>query len=401
MRRLAIRKSLPAVFPVAFSRVAFSGMAFSGVAFFSAAIFAGCGAPGEPQPPSPPVPVAVTDLAAHQVGDGVDLTFTLPHRTIAGEPLPEAPAVEVLQGSVRPDRKPEPRSLRVVETIPGALVRNYAADDHVQIHSAISPEEIKSHPGAPVAYAVRTRASAKRASANSNVAVLQVYPVPEKITSVEATVTESAIVLSWSAPQRWSSGEPFSSSPSLRYRIYRGEIAESQAEVVARDLAQVKWTTKIALLDSTDTTEFRDSAFQFGKLYVYLIRSVELIEGKEIESDDSTPVVVKPVDTFPPAAPQGLAAAVLPGPEPHTVQVDLSWSINAETDLAGYRVYRSEQEGTKGARIGPDLLLAPAIRDTSVQPGHHYWYTVTAVDRAGNESAPSPAAVVDVAQPLP
>ena len=370
------------------------------LALFAVAILAGCGAPGEPQPPSPPVPVAVTDLAAHQVGNGVDLAFTLPHRTIANEQLPGPPAVEVLQGSARPDGKPDPRSLRVVETIPGALVPNYAADDHVQIHSAISPEEIKSHPGAAVAYAVRTRASAKRASANSNVAVLHIYPLAEKINSIEATVTESAIALTWRAPQR-PAGEPLSSSASLRYMVYRGEIAESQVEIVARDIAQVKWTAKIALLGSADATEFRDNAFQFGKLYVYIVRSTELIEGKEIESDDSTPVVVKPVDVFPPATPQGFTAAVLPGPAAGTVQVDLSWSINVETDLAGYRVYRSEQVDTRGDRITPDLLLAPAIRDTSVQPGHRYWYTVTAVDRAGNESPPSPPVMVDVAQPLP
>ena len=79
--------------------------------------------------------------------------------------------------------------------------------------------------------------------------------------------------------------------------------------------------------------------------------------------------------------------------------VDLSWSINLETDLAGYRVYRSEQQDTRGALITPDLLLAPAYRDTSVEPGHRYWYSVTAVDRAGNESDASAAVAVDVAKP--
>ncbi|MGH8100605.1 MAG: hypothetical protein ACREIW_04860, partial [Chthoniobacterales bacterium] len=45
---------------------------------------AGCGAPGEPVPPSPPIPAAVTDLAAHQDEDGVELTFILPIKTVAG-----------------------------------------------------------------------------------------------------------------------------------------------------------------------------------------------------------------------------------------------------------------------------------------------------------------------------
>jgi fibronectin type 3 domain-containing protein len=72
--------------------------------------------------------------------------------------------------------------------------------------------------------------------------------------------------------------------------------------------------------------------------------------------------------------------------------------MNSETDLAGYRVYRSEQQDDKGQLLIPDLLLSPAYRDTSVRPEHTYWYRVTAVDRAGNESAPSAPVAADVAQ---
>jgi fibronectin type 3 domain-containing protein len=81
--------------------------------------------------------------------------------------------------------------------------------------------------------------------------------------------------------------------------------------------------------------------------------------------------------------------------------VELSWSINTETDLAGYRVYRSEQQDTAGELVTTDLLLSPVYRDTSVQPGHTYWYSVTAVDRYGNESAHSAPVAVEVAQPSP
>src|SRR5580693_3293295 len=79
---------------------------------------AGCGAPGEPTPPSPPVPVAITDLTAHQAGDGVQLIFTLPAKTITGDQLASLPAVEIVRGAPKPDGSPDAKTFRVVYTVP-------------------------------------------------------------------------------------------------------------------------------------------------------------------------------------------------------------------------------------------------------------------------------------------
>ena len=367
-----------------------------GAALFS---LAGCGAPGEPTPPAPPIPSTVADLSARQRGDGVHLTFTLPTKSITGDRLAETPAIEVLRGSAKENGAPDAKTFRVVETIPGKLVVKDPKEDHVEILDPISPEETKAHPGITIAYEVRTRASKKRASANSNAVVLKLYPVAEHIAAVQARVTEAAIELSWIPPAKTSGGEPLSGAAS--YRIYRGEIDPSSAEAAAKDLADAKWRVKLTLIGPAESPSYRDTGFEFGKTYVYVVRSAVFPAGEVIESGDSASAVVAPVDTFPPAAPTGIVAAVLPGATEGSVQVDLSWSINSETDLAGYRVYRSEQEGTRGASITPEALLTPSVRDTSVQPGHRYWYTVTAVDRAGNESAPSQQIALDIAQPSP
>jgi fibronectin type 3 domain-containing protein len=226
-----------------------------------------------------------------------------------------------------------------------------------------------------------------------------VFPVPAPIVSVEARVTESGVELTWPVPAGTAAGEPV---PTISgYRIYRSEIHPSAPSSSPQDLLQGKPESHAALLASSETNSYRDTSAVFDHTYAYMVRSVMQVEGVELESSDSQPVTVTPHDTFPPAAPQSLVAALLPGSAPGTVLVDLSWSINLETDLAGYRVYRSEQEGTRGQLLTPELLPTPADRDTSVQPGHRYWYTVTAVDRAGNESAPGAAVVVDVTQPSP
>ncbi len=366
--------------------------------FSMCVVSAGCGAPGDPIPPTPPVPAAVTDLIAYQAGDGVQLIFTPPTNSISGEKLATVPAVEILRGTVMPDGTPDAKSFRVVDTIPGAVVDNYRAEGRVRFNDPIPPDKIKTHAGGPVSYIVRTRASQKRASANSNVVSLRLFPVPAPINSVEARVTESAIELTWSVPTSTSAGDPVSAL--IGYRVYRSEAGPPADSSLTQVPVPGKGAGPASALAYSETNSYRDNSFSFDHTYVYAVRSVIQADDHELESSDSQPVVVTPRDTFPPAAPQGVVSALLPGASAGTVVVDLSWSINVETDLAGYRVYRSEQEGARGHLLTPDLLPTPAVRDTSVQPGHHYWYIVTAVDRAGNESAPSAPVAVEITQPL-
>ena len=367
------------------------------LSFFLFLLAIGCGAPGEPTPPTPQVPVAITDLTAQQAGDAVQLTFTLPSKTVSGERLSAPPAVEILRGALKSDGSPDLKTFRIIETIPGALVGEYRLADKVQIMNSISPDELRGYPGGTLAYRVRTRASRRRASTDSNPAIARIRPVPEHIGSLQAAVTESAIELSWSAPTRTSTGGPL--PPISEYRVYRGEIDPVSSDSAAKDLSQAKWRSPLALLASAPANAYRDTIFDFGKSYLYTIRTVIPADGGMVESADSVPAIVTPRDIYPPGIPQGLVAAVIRSEPNGPPEVDLSWSINAETDLAGYRVYRSEQQGTPGQLVTPDLLPSPAYRDTSVQPGHAYWYSVTAVDRSGNESAPSAPVTVEVAQP--
>src|SRR6267378_5586041 len=234
-------------------------------------ISAGCGAPGEPVPPSTPVPTAIKDLTARQAGDGVELSFTLPSNSISGEKLPAPTAVEILRGAVKSDGSADPKSLKVVYTIPGALVESYRADGGVRFTDPIAPEETKLHPGSAVAYAVRTRASQKSASADSNVVTLRVFPVPAPIASVEARVTESAVELSWPAPAS-AAGEP--ASAITEYRIYRSEIHPAAPASRPQELPAGKPESHAALLASSETNSYRDTSVVYDHTYVYIVRGV-------------------------------------------------------------------------------------------------------------------------------
>jgi hypothetical protein len=89
------------------------------------------------------------------------------------------------------------------------------------------------------------------------------------------------------------------------------------------------------------------------------------------------------VDTTPPSAPAGLAAAT------GDARVELAWDANVESDLAGYHVHRGAAPGGPYARITAAPQGGTSFADGAVVNGVSYHYVVTAVDGAGNESAHS------------
>ena len=81
-----------------------------------------------------------------------------------------------------------------------------------------------------------------------------------------------------------------------------------------------------------------------------------------------------------PLAPLGLAVA----PDETTVQ--LSWAPNAEGDLLGYHVYRSDTSGSGYAPLTGSPLPTASFVDAAAVPGTMHYYVVTAVDSSANES---------------
>src|SRR5208337_3270198 len=106
----------------------------------------------------------------------------------------------------------------------------------------------------------------------------------------------------------------------------------------------------------------------------------------EVEGDDSGLVHLTVHDIFPPAVPSGLQAVFSSvGQKPF---IDLTWAPDTESDLAGYIVYRRSGDSAFVA-VSSAPLKAPAWRDNDVQPGRKYYYTVSAIDVRGNQSAQS------------
>uniref|UniRef100_UPI003EBD1E43 PA14 domain-containing protein n=1 Tax=Arthrobacter sp. Ld5 TaxID=649152 RepID=UPI003EBD1E43 len=100
---------------------------------------------------------------------------------------------------------------------------------------------------------------------------------------------------------------------------------------------------------------------------------------------------VTELDATAPAAPGDLTATASPD------SVALAWAAPVDTDVAGYRVYRSGTTpvDTGGTPVsGADLLTDPSFTDESVFIGSTSHYAVVAVDAAGNVSASAESGAV-------
>ena len=109
-------------------------------------------------------------------------------------------------------------------------------------------------------------------------------------------------------------------------------------------------------------------------------------EGQSIES--STISTFSTLNSFEdgtaPVPPTNVEAALngIPG------QVAVFWKPNYEADLKGYKIYRSEVSNGNFTEVTNGFMARGQERftDTTVVPGKKYYYHVTAIDQANNES---------------
>lgn len=92
-------------------------------------------------------------------------------------------------------------------------------------------------------------------------------------------------------------------------------------------------------------------------------------------------------DTTPPAPPTGITA------RSQESAIALTWHASQADDIAGYHVYRStvpiETVSSRTPIDGSNPMSDTEYVDDTAQNGSAYYYAVTALDGAGNESRPS------------
>lgn len=326
-------------------------------------LIAGCGMVAAPQPPSLKLPEPVTNLTAQRVGNRVDLRWTMPKRDTDNVLLQGGQTAEICRGAG------SEKCEKVGRVVLAPQVEGTFAD--------VLPPALLSGAPRPLTYVVELENHAGRSAGPSNTAYTAAGTVPATLANLQARAQSDGIELNWT---------PMGGVETVRIRRVLVEKTATPKEG-HKPPAPVEQTLEFT---GEDKGVVLDQGAALDHVYTYTVQRVAnaTLENKNVEMDStpSEPVTVNARDVFPPAVPQGLQAVA--DPEAHTI--DLSWQPDSDADLAGYIVYRRDAEsGAAPVRISGAAEPGPSFRDMKAEPGHEYRYSVSAVDKDGNESARS------------
>lgn len=352
------------------------------------AVLASCGYPGVPIPPALELAKPVTDLRAARKGDKVYLAWTVPAKTTDRQTVRHPGVTCVCRSLKVPVADCKIRAAEIPAAqfpLPAASNRNGALPPKVQANytDILSQELQEQDPTAEITYAVSVLNESGRSAGLSNQVQVPSAPTQPPPDQFRAEVKKDGVLLSWDCPPAIAASDVI----EHRLRIYRRD----QGKQTNAKLSDANLTDCAQTQPTTQVTEFLDQTFEWERQYDYRATVVTVVSepGKpevEVEGDDTPAVLVFAHDVFPPDVPTGLQAVFSGvGQAPF---VDLVWSPDTEADLAGYNLFRHE-ENEPPVKLNSEPVKAPAFRDSKVQPGKKYFYSVSAVDERNNESAKS------------
>ena len=399
----------------------------------------GCGKKGPPQAPLVIVPEQIADLSVHRLESTIYVQFTIPSRNQDGSGPADLGRVDVygltmnptagglderaflehatLVASIEvrppPQRDREPVSppertdgrpaqgevVTVVDRLSPAVLTPVELEEpgDPAPKSALGDEEARrlAPLGSPMSDPLLRRSylalafsrSGRRSRASSRVADL-LSGSPPSPPAPSLGYSEDVITVRWQPPggtrraaqvPATATGLPeqpiVNSAPAFTYNVYEVSRRPGPPLVMPVPLNA----------SPLQASPYEDARVEFGVERCYVVRTVDTLDGFQVQSEASPLGCVTPIDTFPPARPAGLVAV---GDER---AISLIWAAGAEEDLGGYLILRGRASDETLQRLIQVPIVETTYLDIAVETGVRYVYAIVAVDTATppNESAPS------------
>jgi len=415
------------------------------IVLFVLSTVAACGKKGPPRPPDPRGPMPPTGVKARQIGDKVDVYFDVPdpRGDKPGQALLEAELLRVAYAEGLAAASDSEVFRRRGEVVNAAGAERFNSGDRGRLADITLDQLEASGVGSTLRYAVRVRDQRDRYSAvvvATDLIMIEPRPAPAGL-SAEPTI--DGVRLVWepveippeylttvdadAGPTPQEPGQRTVDARAAETREGEGALegtpAGDEAVDIAEDTGGTEGTedtgeapvvvrtmynlyralpgepvpeTPIHPLPLTDA-EYLDADVVLGSRHVYYLRLL-LSPGLPTRESRSSPgLEVLVTDRIAPDVPEALVAVQ------EGLAVRLFWRPNRDRDLAGYRVYRTVDDGP-ARQIGRDPLDQPTLLDEDVTLGQRVRYSVTAIDRATppNESDRSASVTVTIqAEPEP
>ncbi len=365
-----------------------------------------CGKRGDPLPPLSVTPQGITGLKLAQRGTALEVSYVAPRATAGGVRLGVLD-VEILRADTPGDFQKQAKRTRhraapgesLTDTSPlppvGTTVRVAARAierGHVSGSTPVVALVVQSPPPGPHGLVAELKGDVVALRWEGTIPSPPPSPSPSPAASPRPGTSPSPAALPGVAPVGVApytgvtpAPPPGSASPRpgtpvaspTPRPVSRGFLVYRRSDPAGSYGAPLRTPP-----DTVNAVEDRTVAI--GQQWCYVVATVVSTEPV-VESARSNEACLSVRDIVPPASPVGVAA--LGGPD----GVEVSWSPSAEADLASYRVYRQAPGGPREP-VGEVAPPETSLRDATAARGVPYAYTVTAVDRAGNESPPSAAA---------
>jgi hypothetical protein len=380
-----------------------------------------CGHKGPPVPPLRRTPPSLGDFGLAQRGEALEVSLTAPRASVDGVALKRL-EIEILwgEGQIDLEKAGQRRTIRadagarVVESLPlpppGTLVRAAArasAGGAEGQRTVIRSLEVQPPLSPPRELDAELR--------KDGVALDWQGEMPEPVEPPELGTAEAVRRLFGVQPEKGSSAEEGEEAPASPPEApdEESDVAEApasppEAPDEESDVAEESPDAESAeglppeprthgfsvyrrippglygrplSPEPQEERTFTDHTAPLGAHVCYVVRAVASV-NPVIESASSNEACLDVRDIVAPSAPTGLAVV------PRGGGLEIVWTPSREGDLSGYRIYRAV--GDARAELVAEVEAGTTSwTDTEAAPVVLYHYTVTAVDKAGNESPPS------------